>query len=63
MSVPLIFLAKEILTWAEDKSFSLHPHFFMGKRNVIENFLSRSNHIIASERTLNQQVVDDLLHR
>ena len=56
MSVPLNYLAKEILTWAEDKSISLRPQFIMGKRNVIADSLSRSNQVIASEWTLRYQV-------
>ena len=55
--------AREVLLWAESRRIRLLPQFIMGSSNVNADALSRSNQVIASEWTLHQEVVDQLVHK
>ena len=56
-------IAQSILRWAETVGISLRPQFILGAKNVIADSLSRVGQVIASEWTLCQEVVDDLIKR
>ena len=62
LSQSLNALAK-ILTWAEDTSTIMMPQLVMGKENVIADLLSRGQQVIGSKRTLQQEIVNDLVQR
>ena len=61
ISPTLNSLAQEILRWAEEKDIRLIPQFVMGERNIVADVLSRTNKVLGSEWTINQEVVDNIL--
>ena len=55
--------AQTLLRWSESLNVTLLPQFVMGSHNVVADSLSHKNQVIGSERTLVQEVVDELLQR
>ena len=62
-SATLNATAREILLWAENRRIRLLPQFIMGSSNVTADVLGRPNHVLGSEWTLHQEVVDQLVHK
>ena len=59
----LFLKAGEILLWVESMKIALLPQFIQGSLNTRVDLLSRPNLMIGSEWTLQQEVVQDLLHQ
>ena len=56
-------VAQRLLRWVESQEIVLHPHFVMGKCNVVADSLSRPNQIVGSEWMLHPQVFASLQKR
>ena len=62
-SVALNREAQLLLRWAESLDLSLVPQFIVGTQNVVTDSLSHCHQVLGSERTLAQEVVDELVAR